>query len=387
MQLHCQQSDLKKGLNAVGRTVGTRSALPILACVLLEARDGQFKIAASNLGVGITCWLDAQVEAEGAIALPFRLFNDIVSNLPNEEVRLTLNADTQTVKIVCARFTSNIKGRDADDFPTIPTTRTREATLTLPGAVLRQAIEQVAFAASDEDSRMALKGVLVRFDRSGSDGGALRLSATDSYRLAVRDVALPDVVLPDPLPAPLLVPAQALGELARIIGGSDAPVRVALLPDEGKVLFGTETVDLAARLIGERFPDFERIIPTEHATRTVVDTQALLQAAKLAALFATTNQNYVKLTIAPGETAGRLVVSTNETEVGDNTGDLEGVVEGAPGEIAMNVKFLTEALAAVGTPQVALETQTPQKPALFKPIVDDGDEGNYLHLIMPVKMR
>ncbi|NJN67927.1 MAG: DNA polymerase III subunit beta [Chloroflexaceae bacterium] len=388
MKLTCLQEHLRKGLTTVSRAVGTRSSLPILSNVLLETDGARLKLAANDLEIGITCWIDAHIDEAGAVALPARLFNDIVSNLPPDDVHLTLDARTQTVKLECARFTSHVKGREADEFPLIPTVTNRDAALRLPADLLRQSIEQVAFAASNDDTRMALKGVLIRVIKNNQSGGCtIKLSATDSYRLAVRTITVPEATLPEEAPSAqeFLVSARALSELARITGDSDEHVFIAVTPGEGHALFCTETTELASRLIGEKFPDFERIIPTEHTTRTLVDTQALLKAVKLASFFATADQNFVKLTIEPGDEVGpgRMVISANAAEVGDNTGELDGTVQGEGGQIAMNVKFMAEALAAMGTSQVALEIQTPDKPGVFKPVGHD----DYIHLIMPIRMR
>src|SRR5690606_14840624 len=133
------------------------------------------------------------------------------------------------------------------------------------------------------------------------------------------------------------------------------------------------------------FPDVERIIPQRYATRTVLDTAELAKAVKLASYFATASQNVVKLTMEPGGELGpgRLVISANAAEVGDNTGELDGMVQGEGGQIALNVKYLTEALGAIKTAQIAFESQTPQSPGVFKPV---GQEG-YIHIIMPMSIR
>lgn len=378
MKLSCLQENLKRGLATVSHAVAGKSTLPVLSNVLLATDGGRLKLAATNLEIGITSWIGAKVESEGAVTVPAKLLSDVVSGLPNDRVTLTLDPRTQTVKVECARFTSNIKGIEAEEFPTIPTVTDRDPALTLPPDLLREAIDQVAFAAAADDSRPVLAGVLIRL----RDSQAV-FDAADGFRLARRTVQLPE---PVGAPQEFIVPARALNELARIIGDAQGNVAITVTQGGSQVLFHTETTELVSRLIDGRFPDFERIIPSSYVTRSVLDTQETAKAVKLAGVFATASQNIVKLTLEPGSgelQPGRLVISANAAEVGDNTGELDAMVHGDGGQIALNVKYLAEALAAIKTAQIALETQTPQSPGVFKPVGQDG----YIHIIMPMSIR
>ncbi len=376
MKLSCLQENLKRGLATVSHAVAGKSTLPVLANVLLATDNGRLKLAATNLEVGITCWIGAQIAEEGASTVPAKLLSDVVGGLPNDKVTLTLDARTQSVNLACARFTNNIKGIEADEFPPIPTVAERDPVITLPADMLREAIDQVAFAAAGDDSRPVLAGVLIRLR-----GNEAVFAAADGFRLAKRIITLPEPVATS---QELIVPARALSELARIIGDAES-VALSVTPEGNQVLFHTESTDLVSRLIDGKFPDFERIIPTDHTTRTVLETQELTKAVKLASFFANASQNIVKITVEPGGELGpgKLVISANAAEVGDNTGELDGMVHGEGGQIALNVKYLAEALNAMKTAQVALETQTPQSPGVLKPV---GQEG-YVHIVMPMTIR
>ncbi|NJN17868.1 MAG: DNA polymerase III subunit beta [Oscillochloris sp.] len=377
MKLTVLQENLKRGLATVSHAVAGKSTLPVLSNVLLATDGGRLKLAATNLEVGITHWVGAQVIEEGAVTVPAKLLSDVVSGLPNDRVTLTLDPRTQSIKVECARFTSNIKGIEAEEFPTIPTITDRDMAVNLPGGVLREAIDQVVFAAASDDTRPVLAGVLVRLRDN-----RLILAAADGFRLATRTVTLPE---PYGGPMEFIVPARALGELGRIAGESDGNVGIVMTPGGGQVLFHTENTELVSRLIDGKFPDFERIIPQQHATRSILETAELAKAVKLASYFANASQNIVRLTIEPGGELGpgRLVISANASEVGDNTGELDGMIHGEGGQIALNVKYLAEALAAMKTAQVALETQSAQSPGVFKPVGQDG----YVHIIMPMSLR
>jgi DNA polymerase-3 subunit beta len=378
MKLSCLQENLKRGLATVSHAVAGKSTLPVLSNVLLATDQGRLKLAATNLEVGITCWLGARVEEEGAVTIPAKLLSDVVNGLPNDKVVLTLDSRSVSVNVQCARFSNNIKGIEAEEFPVIPTISDRVPTVAIPPTVLRETIDQVAFAAASDDSRPVLAGVLIRLRDSEAT-----FAATDGFRLARRVIGLPSPVA---APQDFIVPARALIELARIIGDSEGNVELTVTPTGGQVLFHTETTDLVSRLIDGKFPDFERIIPGSYTTRSVFETAELSKAVKLASLFATASQNIVKLTLEPPAGVigpGRLVISANAAEVGDNTGEVDGMVSGEGGSIALNARYLADALGAIKTAQVAFETQTPRSPGVFKPV---GTEG-YVHIVMPMTVR
>lgn len=377
MKLTCLQENLKRGLATVSHAVAGKSTLPVLSNVLLATDGGRLKLAATNLDVSITHWIGAQVQEEGAITVPAKLLSDVVGSLPNDRVTLTLDPRTQTVKVECARFTNNIKGIEADEFPSIPTISDREPTVSLAPTVLREAIDQVAFAAASDDSRPVLAGVLVRM----RDNRAT-FAAADGFRLATRVVQLPEPVA---APQEFIIPARSLVELSRIAVDSEGNIAMTVTPSASHVLFHSDNTELVSRLLDGKFPDFERIIPSQYLTRTVLDTAELAKAVKLASYFASSSQNVVKLTIESGGELGpgRVVISANAAEVGDNTGEIDGMVHGEGGPIALNVKYLSDALAAIKTAQVALETQTAQSPGVFKPV---GQEG-YIHIVMPMSIR
>lgn len=377
MKLSCLQENLKRGLAIVGHAVAGKSTLPVLSNILLATDDGRLKLAATNLEVGITCWIGAKIEDEGAVTVPAKLLTDFVGGLPNDKIALALDARTQTLNLTCARFEANVKGIEADEFPVIPTISEREPTVSFPPDLLRETVDQVAFAAATDDTRPVLAGVLIRLR-----GKSATFAAADGFRLAVRTIELPEPVVE---PQDVIVPARALLELARIIGDVEGNVEVTVTPGGGQVLFHSESMDLVSRLIDGKFPDFERIIPASFATRTVLDTQELFKAVKLASYFASASANIVKLTMDAGGDLGpgKLTISANAAEVGDNKGALDGMVHGEGGQIALNVRFLSDALNAIKTPQIAIETQTAQNPGVFKPV---GAEG-YIHIVMPMTVR
>lgn len=377
MKLTCMQEDLKRGLAAVGHAVAGKSTLPVLANVLLATDEGRLKLTATNLEVGINRWISATITRDGAVAVPAKLLTDVVGGLPNDKVTLSLDQKTQTLRVECGRFVSNIKGVDADEFPSLPTVSAQTPLVSLPAEVWQEAIEQVAFAAATDESRPILTGVLVR-----TRDQQVTLVAADGFRLAMRTIQLSAPVAHS---VDCLIPARTLSELARIIGDTDAEVAMVYTPGGSHVLFHTENIEVVSRLIEGRFPDFERIIPQQYLTRMVLDSSELAKAVKLASFFAGSSQNVVKLKIEPASelAPGRVVISANAAELGDNTSELDGSVTGEGGVIALNVRFLADAIAAVHSNQIAFEMQSAQSPAVFKPVGQDG----YIHIVMPMSMR
>jgi DNA polymerase-3 subunit beta len=185
VKVSCLQENLAKGLNIVGRAVASRSTLPVLSNVMLATDNGRLKLSATNLELGVNCWVGAKVEEEGATTVPARLLADFVNSLPPERIDMELVVRTQTLNARCARFEANIKGIDAQEFPIIPTAGDGESAIRLAPEDLRRMIDQVAFAAATDESRPILTGVLARFE-----GDRLTLAAADGFRLSVRNAPI-----------------------------------------------------------------------------------------------------------------------------------------------------------------------------------------------------
>ena len=373
MRISCLQENLAKGLSIVGRAVAARSTLPVLSNILLATDGGRLKLAATNLEIGINCWIGAKVEEEGATTVPARLLMDFVNSLPPEKIDMELVVRTQTLHLQCARYEANIKGIDASEFPLIPTAM-EDRQVSLEPETLRQMIRQVAFAAATDESRPILTGVLAKLE-----GSSLTLAAADGFRLSVRTAEL-DQPVPEPLS--VIVPARALTELARISAEEKEPIQVTITEGRRQILFHLANVDLVSQLIEGNFPDYNQIIPKSHTTRAVVGARELLAAVKLASFFARDAANIIRLEVTPGEklTPGRLIITATAAEVGDNVGQMDAPVEGEPLEIAFNAKYLMDVLNAVDSDKVALEMTTSSSPGVLKP----PDVEGFTHVIMPM---
>jgi DNA polymerase-3 subunit beta len=323
--------------------------------------------------MGITCWIGAKVEDEGSTTAPAGTLVDLVNTLPSDRVEMELAVRTQSLRVECGAFRSDIKCIDAQEFPPMPPSPGDDG-LALPADELREIIAQVTFAASTDDSRPVLTGVL--FDL---DDDKLTLAAADGFRLSVRTVALSGQ---GPNRARAIVPARALMELGRILTDGDETVRMSLPANRGQVVFRGKDIELVSQLIEGTFPDYQSIIPRSFSTRTVLTTAAFLKACRAADIFAREAAHSARLRVTPGSELepGRMLVTATSAETGSNEAAVDAAVEGEAIEIAFNVRFLVDVLSAMDTPNVALETTTAASPGIVRPVGRD----DFLHVVMPM---
>ncbi|MBI1793166.1 MAG: DNA polymerase III subunit beta [Chloroflexi bacterium] len=376
MKVTVLQENLARGLNIVSRAVSPRSTLPVLANILVASDEGRLRLSATNLELGITCWITARIEQEGSTTVPSRTFSDLVNMLPADQVMLSLDTKTQTLNVRGGTSTNDIKCIDAQEFPPLPVPDL-EGAVQINVADFREMIQQVAFAASTDEARPVLMGVLVQVDKD-----KLTMAAADGFRLSVRKA-----VLSAPAPASLtaIVPARALTELARVATDGEEPIYMILPKGRGQVVFRVKDVEVVSQLIDGTFPDYQQIIPRKYTSRTLVSTASLLKACKQAEIFAREGSNVARLNIksSNGELQpGEVEISATSEETGKNETIVEATVDGSGVLIAFNVKFLREALEIIKTPNVALETSAPNAPGVVRPV---GDE-QFLHVIMPMHL-
>jgi DNA polymerase III subunit beta len=366
-----QKEAFADSLAMVGRAVGSHSHLPILANVLLASDEGQLRLSATDLIVGITVWMDANMDGSLALTLPARTLTDVVNALSESEVQFSVNGKPEAaLKSGC--FKGVVKGNEASEFPSIPVFDVSQG-IYFDASTLKEMIQSVAFAASVDDSRPVLAGVLLMLDEQ-----TLAMAATDGFRLAVRKTDLPARVGKKQV----IVPAAALKELARILGSTKcARVTLYMPPSGAQVVLRCENVQLVSQLIDGRFPDYQVIVPKSYKTRTVVARTELLKACKQAGIMARAGSNVVRFQLKPGsENTGKVIVLAEADETGESEIELDATVEGPELEIAFNVKFLQDALEAIETKTIVMETSTHKTPAVIHP----AGEENYTYVLMPM---
>ncbi|MDD4876173.1 MAG: DNA polymerase III subunit beta [Dehalococcoidales bacterium] len=373
MRLSCLQENLNQALNVVGRAVASRTTLPITNNVLLAAEQSRLKLVATNLEMAISCWIGAKVEEEGTITAPARLLSEFVNSLPSDKVDINLSPRTKTLGLKCARFEARISGVDAKDFPPIPEIKDG-ITTKVEVEALRQGISQVVFAAASEDSRPVLTGIYAEFE-----GDLLTLAAADGFRLAVYKLPL---ISPVNQKIEVVIPARTLVELNRLMANQEEPVEITINPDKSQALFRFKNIQLVSQLVQGTFPQYAQLIPQSYNTRIVVDITQLLRATKTAFIFASDGGGIVRFVTTPGQELkpGKITVSARSEEIGDDSGEIDAIVDGEEAKIAFNGKYLIDVLSVLRETQVALETTNPSSPGVIRPVGVD----NYLHVIMPM---
>ncbi|NDJ78575.1 MAG: DNA polymerase III subunit beta [Chloroflexi bacterium] len=310
MRVSVLQENLHKGLSIVSRAIQTRPTLPILSNVMLSTEDARLQLSATNLELGITAWIGAKVDEDGAITVPARTLQELVSTLPHERVDMDLDIRTLTLHLNCAGKTANIKGMDATEYPLMPEFDAAHA-IAVPGPVFKEMIDQVVFSAAKEENRPVLAGVLMRLE-----GDLMTLASADGYRLSVRTTEL-EFSVGDVEPEPMIIPAKALQELSRIISEEDDEILISLPDERGQVMFQLRSVLMVSQLIEGRFPDYESIIPRGYQTSLLAYTDDLLAACRSSEVFAKDSANTARIMIEPSgnvNVPGRVIVAGRSQE-------------------------------------------------------------------------
>lgn len=375
MRVSCMQDKLARGISTVSRAVASRSTLPVLSNILISAEEGRLRLAATNLEIGITTWVESEVQEEGSTTLPAKLFADLVNQSPPEKIQMTLREKGQEVAYHCASVDSVIKGIAANEFP-VTASPEGDPTAYLSAPLFREMIDQVAFTAATDESRPILTGVLFELSEN-----RLRMAAADGFRLSIRTAPLEQTL---ENPVSIIIPARSLSELSRIIGDSEGTVEITIPEAGNRVHFRVDSVDLTSQTIKGNFPDVQRLIPNSYGTRTVADTGQLLKAVRRAYIFARDAANIIHLRVGDTEpgTPGQLTLSAEASNIGENVEELVVTVEGQGMLVAFNAKYMMDVLNVINSAQVAIETNTSSTPGVIRPV---GSEG-FTHVIMPMHL-
>ena len=369
-QLSVAQENLAKGLSIVSRAVAARATLPCLGNILLATDEGgQLRLAATNLELGIVCWIGAKVEKPMASTIPAKTLVDLVNTLPQDRVHLSLTDATQTVALACGRIKANLKGIAAQEFPVIPRADLAAA-VEFPAGSLSQMLDQVTYAAATDEARPVLTAVSVTINQD-----VVKMAASNGFELALRAARL---AKPVAQPVSLLIPARALAELRRLLGAEE-PVLMCVPEGRGQVIFHHGSIELISQVMEGAFPEYSNIIPKTHSMRAVMNTAEFRKACKSADIFAREAAHTARFKVEPG----CVTVLATAAETGGNTAEVAAAVEGETIEIVLNVKYVLDALGAVATEQVALETTTPTSPGVIKPV---GRE-DMLAVVMPMQLH
>lgn len=361
------QEDLLKGLTSASRFVAPRAQLPILSNILFSAQKGKLTLGATNLETGISLAVGAKVSKEGKTTVPAKMIGELVSNIPPGKV--VLEEAAGLLKISSGHFSAQLATIPANDFPEIPG-GSGKPNFSLPREILDKLAVQVAFAASTDEARPALTGILLLFENQG-----LQAVATDGFRLSLKEFSFKKGK--GGAGEKLLLPARVIEELSRIIASDE--VEISLLKKEGQVLFAGDGVTLSGRLLEGEFPDYERVLPKDTTYQARTGKEELLRAVKAAAVFAREAASVVRVKVEEGQ----VKVSAESQQYGQEEMVVDAKTQGGELETALNYRYLLDFLASISGEEVSLETAGAASPVLFQ----DPKDSSYRHLIMPVRIQ
>lgn len=368
MKLKILQENLEKALSVSSRFISTRTQLPVLANILLSAKKTKLQVAATNLETSVSISLSADVQKEGEITVPGKTVSEIVSNLSAGTINL--EADKEQLGISMPNFDSTLAGMNSADFPSIPSAINKNEGIVLPKETLLEAISQVSFSASVDETRPILTGILFIFKKD-----LIAVVATDGFRLSQKKIKTNI----SPKEEKIILPRGALLEVARIAQDAEEVVLV-FDKKENQALFGIDETILSSRVLEGEFPDFEKIIPKTTTTKISLDKEELAKAVRLGAVFARESANII--TFKTGK--GFLDLRAESQTSGNQTTRVDAKIEGDDKlEIAFNFRFLEEFLHATKGEEVKIELSGPSSPGIFA----DSQDPSFLHLIMPVRVQ
>jgi DNA polymerase III subunit beta len=364
MRIICTQENLRKGLNITSRISSGSTTLPVLNNILLATDRGVLKLSSTNLEMGVNTWVRCKVEEEGSISVPARTFNELISTLPNDNI--TLSIENSQLVVESGNYKTRVKGLSADEFPLIPQVDEVEP-VHISAKNLKTAISQVTFAAAASETQPEISGILFSFNETD-----FKLVATDRYRLAEKHIPSTGSAQKD-----LIVPNKAVQELAKILGNAEDE-DVQILIGTNQLMFKTGESELISRLIEGIYPPYQKSIPQSFNTEATMETSALSSALRTAGIFTQTGSNII-LAYEPG---GNLVISSGVGDVGESKVNVPATINGAPGSIMFNHKYILDCLGAIGTKTVRLQFIGENSPG----VISSPELPDYIYLVMPIKI-
>lgn len=368
MRFQCSQEQFVRSVQTVNRAISPRASMPILGNILMETAKESVKIAATDLELGIECYMPAEIVKEGSITLPARILTDIVVNLPEAPVTVATPDEEAKAAITCESVKFEVVGLPASDFPLLPSGE-GEALVRMDSGLLRTMIRQTSFAVSTDETRPFLTGVYLL-----AEGSSSQLVATDGGRLALRRAKLSSNVRTK---VAAIIPSKTMGELVRVLGGVEG--EVSITSQDSQLIFALPGMRFISRLIAGQFPNYEQVIPKEHKQRIKVGAERLLRAVRRASITARDSANVVRLSADDGV----LTITSNTPDVGTAREDVAVEIEGETISVAFNAKFLLDALSNIDAAEVFFDLTGPLSPGALRPV----EHTDYVYVLAPVRLH
>jgi DNA polymerase-3 subunit beta len=372
MRANCNTETFGRRLQLISRGVSARSTIQLLGGILLEAEGGALKLSATDMEISIQTSSPAEVEGDGRVVIPARIFNDIVRSLPGGSFTLEHDASEGTVRLVAGENEYRIRAYAAEDYPQLPAFP-EEGSFRMSGESLVETVEKVSRSYSRDETRPVLTGILISFEDS-----RVRMVTTDSYRLSIKETELATTAFEGSREA--IIPARAMQEVSRIFtseGEDDVEVSLS----ENQALFRVGDVVFGTRLIDGNFPEYRRLLPSGFEREISVSREELMGTLRRVNLFAARQTPPVPVSLSFSE--GSVEVIVRNGEVGDAHERLSASSEDEF-LISFNPNYLLDGVSAIDSEKVVFKLNEPLKPGLIVP-EENGEEPDFLYLIMPMR--
>lgn len=364
MKIICTQENLRNGLQQVSRIVGTSQTLPILNNVLLQTENGQLKISATNLEMGMSTSVRCKIEQDGGVCINAKVLLDLVNNLPNENITIEVG-DAET-SVVTERYQTKIKHLPVEDFPSIPAVEDG-ILVAIAAADLKEVLDSVSFAASTSETQPEISGISMRFEN-----GKMTAVATDRYRLG--EMSIPVQTTDD---RAIVVPHRSIAELSRMLAGVSGSVGLNISATQ--MALSVNDTYMVTRLIDGNYPEYSQIIPTEPGTVISLEHTDLLSALKTSGIF---SRGAGSVTIAYTPEKQVIQLMSASQGVGESVIDIPCQITGSDGSVIMNYRYMLDLLTNTTPSTINIHIIDDSKPVVFRPQGKD----NYLYLIMPIRL-
>src|SRR4051795_2234018 len=369
MKLSVSREAFLARLGVAARGVSTRSSIQTLSGVRIGEEGGALELQATDMEMGIRVKVDAEVESGSQqVVLPGRLLLDVVRSLPNDDLTLEYRSQTQDVEIVSGTAKFHLRTLPTEDFPKLPETEDAPS-VSVPAQAFIDTVNRVGRAASRDEARPHLTGVLV-----SASGNELRMVATDSYRLAVKETKLESALNGD---LEVNVPVRALQELTRV-ASADGVEQIEVTAKENQVIFRAGDVILSSRLIEGRFPNYKQLLPESYEHELRLGRAELLDVVKRISLMAQKNAP-LRMRFEDGS----LEVSAETPDIGEASEAVPAPFKGETLEIGFNPEFLQDGLDSAESEELIFKLISPHRPGL----IQSGDDGGFIYLVMPVRLN
>ena len=372
MKVEILKDNFKNGLGVVEKIVGKNLSLPILDNVLISTEDSFLSLSSTDLETAIKLWILTKIVKKGKVVVPAKFLSSFISLLPNEKI--TLEEKGQGLYIECKSFKNQIQGFNPEEFPLIPEFKDSEY-LEIDNKKLCQGLSQIVDVASPSQSRPEISGIYFVFSKN-----SLKIAATDSFRLAEKNITLDSPVKKD---FSFILPQKPAREIINILDGKDGNVKIYFLPNQTMFEFPMKDtshpqVQIISRLIDGEYPNYEEIIPKKFKTHIILKRDEFLSQIKAASLFSG-KINEVKIKVdADGK---EVQISAQDPDIGKSESSITAKIEGEPIEVSFNHKFLIDGLLNIKSSEIAFDMSKEEGPCVLKPVGD----ASYIYVVMPIK--